>query len=383
MSLSGQYLEELSRRYKKQVEDLQSSFTKTLLNIEEQNRRNLGRKQELFEQNQKLRDDLDILTNRVLSWKNIMFWCFCITVVQVIIFYIILKIWTVKYLVPQSYFPPSPEMVPPVYITKKKCANGTAKMRRKSAEEKREKHIVTGGSIQRRPSTEALHIIGTYEELLIKESTPILTIGHEPVGKSKTKSDENGFDDFVKIEDLKELYGKPALNEDYELYGPASDLSYSQFLSGVDLDEIDDTNDSPRERGSNDDAGSVNSSSGKSKSQKNKSKSRRLSSPSFFKTPFSGGKVTKDRSTGWEWHRSKKSNSSQNSKNNKKSKSESPEVMVKCNGNVTNHNERKPSPNKSPVPKNRSSSDSVRTSNASSLDGEKKASFRRLLKKMF
>lgn len=402
MSLSGQYLEELSRRYKKQVEDLQSSFTKTLLNIEEQNRRNLGRKQELFEQNQKLRDDLDMLTNRVLSWKNIMLWIFCITFIQVVIFYVILKIWTAKYLVPHTYYPPSPEVERPVYITKKRYANGTPKTRRKSAEEKREKHIINGASIQRRPSSEALHITGHYEELLIKDSESIQNIGHDDyknddpnkrrgANRSKTKGgkndDQNAFDDFVKIEDLKELYGKPALNEDYELYGPASDLSYNEFVSGVEIDEIDGLNDLPLERNSN---GSVagggsngtssinNNSSSAKQNKKNKNKTRRLSSPSFFKAPFSGGKANNDRSTGWEWHRNKKSSSSQHNKHNKKAKSESPEV-IKTNGTDSDSKN-----NTSPGHKNRSSSDSIRTSNASSLDGgEKRSSFRRLFKKMF
>lgn len=406
MSLSGQYLEELSRRYKKQVEDLQSSFTKTLLNIEEQNRRNLGRKQELFEQNQKLRDDLDMLTNRVLSWKNILFWLFCITTVQCIIFYIILQIWTVKYLAPQIYYPPSPEVERPIYVMKKGGSGGgaSAKARRKSAEEKRDKHIINGASIQRRPSSEALHISGHYEELLIKDTAPIENIGHENTEEvndrrnnrnGRKHNEQSAFDDFVKIEDLKELYSKPALNEDYELYGPASDISYNEFVSGVEeLDEPNGDNQSTQETENTNGNGSGisgnankssaehnNSSNSRQKSQKNKNKTRRLSSPSFFKAPFSGaGKINNDRSTGWEWHRNKKTNSSQHSKNSKKAKSESPEVF-KVNGVVRNDANRTDSPGH----KDRSSSDSnsIRTSNASSLDGEKRSSFRRLWKKMF
>lgn len=383
MSLSGQYLEELSRRYKKQVEDLQSSFTKTLLNIEEQNRRNLGRKQELFDQNKKLRDDLDMLTNRILSWKNIMFWIFCITSIQVIIFYVILKVWIAKYISQHIYYPPSPENEPPVYVTKKKCTQQEtpARVRRKSAEEKRDRQF---NQHQRRPSSEALQITGHYEELLIKDSGPIQTLGHSEydsddeqryANKSKSKAnkndDQNGFDDFVKIEDLKELYGKPALNEDYELYGPASDITYNEFVSGVRTnDEIDDL---PVDQNSN---GDPSGNSNKHK-QKNKSKTRRLSSPSFFKAPFSAAKANTARSTGWEWHRSKKTNSSQHGKHNKKSKSASPEVF-KSNGKLLIDSEKSLTPTK-----NRSSSDSIRTSNASSLDSEKRSSFRRLLKKMF
>lgn len=204
-------------------------------------------------------------------------------------------------------------------------------------------------------------------------------------------NDPNGFDDFVKIEDLKELYGKPALSEDYEIYGPASDISYNEFVSGVeDLDEPDGISQLASDKDSGSVAGGnnpktsqathTNGNNNRNKS-KNKNKMRRLSSPSFFKAPFSGsGKLNNDRSTGWEWHRNKKSNSSQHSKHSKKAKSESPEVF-KVNGKASIDANRTDSPGH----KDRSSSDSnsIRTSNASSLDGEKRSSFRRLLKKMF
>lgn len=70
MSLSGQYLEELSRRYKKQVEELQLAFARTLLIVEEQSKRTAEREEQLFAQNERLRDDLTELTERLGSWPQ-------------------------------------------------------------------------------------------------------------------------------------------------------------------------------------------------------------------------------------------------------------------------------------------------------------------------
>lgn len=68
MSLSGQYLEELSRRYKKQVEELQQTLTQQTLNVrilEEQNRRHSEFQQLLSQRNVQLKDELDDLTLQV------------------------------------------------------------------------------------------------------------------------------------------------------------------------------------------------------------------------------------------------------------------------------------------------------------------------------
>lgn len=405
MSLSGQYLEELSRRYKKQVEELQSSFAKTLLNIEEQSRRSLERKQELFEQNQKLRDDLEILTQRVFCWKNILFFCVIFIAIQVIIFYVLLKFCAKKYFVSHSEESVTKTIDVESNQRRRKSGNITGKFRRKSAEEKRQKNsTIETVAVQRRPSTEALNITGTYEELLIKDNDAITTIGddHElstlctDERKSKLRkltphSKHEGFDDFVQIEDLKQLYDNPALNDDYEIYGPVSDLNCNkEFLCDDTFDNSETTNDSSvdqLERISK--KGGVVSTSAKLKVAKNKNKSRRLSSPSFFKTPFSsGGKTSTERSTGWEWHRSKKSiKSSQTNNIIKKSKSESPEAL-RFNG-MNNNNVSMPI---TPIINNRNTSDNVRSSNdsmrssiSSSIGSERKqpGSFRRLLKKMF
>lgn len=390
MSLSGQYLEELSRRYKRQVEELQQSFAKTLLNIEEQSRHNSERKQELFDQNQQLRADLEVLTERVFSWRNILMFCTCFFCIQIILFYSILRIYTQNYL-SSMVIAKEPSVDSPciaeVNNRRRKSGNLAAKVRRKSAEEKKNASNAVA-ALQRRPSTEALQITGTYEELLIKDgnSTNEITIhmnGNAAKHDSRAKMrKEIEHDDFVRIEDLKELYDKPALSDDYALYGPPPHLVLKKELSFDEaIDDTESTMDSSLEPSPNKNRKVV-----KTKLMKtNKGSERRLSSPSFFKTPFA--RNSKERSTGWEWHRSKKSQkSSQN--NSKKAKSESPNAL-RFNG-TNSHLPNAPSI----APRKLISGDRARDSNesmrssigGSSIDSSersKQGSFRRLLKKIF
>uniref|UniRef100_A0A182JXM0 SUN domain-containing protein n=1 Tax=Anopheles christyi TaxID=43041 RepID=A0A182JXM0_9DIPT len=71
MSLSGQYLEELSRRYRKQVEELQHSYAKTLHEIQEQNQRMADSETKLREVNERLRQDLVDFQATATDWRNI------------------------------------------------------------------------------------------------------------------------------------------------------------------------------------------------------------------------------------------------------------------------------------------------------------------------
>lgn len=373
MSLSGQYLEELSRRYKKQVEELQTSFAKTLVNIEEQSRKNLERKQELLEQNQKLRNELDILTERIFSWRNILICCACFTCVQILIFHLILKIWGRKYGLVQneSSSTVSETSGVDVICRKRKTGNVPVKFRRKSAEEKRERNPSESSTcaLQRRPSTEALNITGTYAELLIDDSSTGFKDLHHNKSTS-SDSHEADISGYVKIEDLKELYDKPT--DEYEFYGPAPDLKSNGSGSQGDDCGSQTTLDSSLD--------SVPPQPKKSKAFKNKHKNRGLTSPSFFKAPFSSGSVAQ--STGWEWHRSKKSqNSSQN--NYKKSKSESP-PSIKQNG-INNNNSMSTAKHNNSLDQHITSrNDPIRTLNSTSIDDRKASgSFKRILKKIF
>jgi seryl-tRNA synthetase len=77
MSLSGQYLEELSRRYKKQVEEMQRAFNRTLVAVAEESRKGEEREQKHVEEMAALQKQLATLTFAVEmllserdSWKH-------------------------------------------------------------------------------------------------------------------------------------------------------------------------------------------------------------------------------------------------------------------------------------------------------------------------
>lgn len=405
MSLSGQYLEELSRRYKRQVEELQVSFAKALLNIEEQSRRSIERKQELFEQNQKLRDDLEMLTKYVFSWRNIIIFCITFFILQIFLFYIVLRLYTQKYF-PQHIEPISADEMEDLNKIgtqenrRRKSGNVSTKVRRKSAEEKRQRTLSTEStSLQRRPSTEALKITGTYEELLIKNyddddedeidiqelGTPNSLTNNKK--RTKTKHQKNdAHESFVRIEDLKQLYDKPALSDDYEIYGIENGLTNGdEELKEYDDSEstMDSSIDITPEKKSP--QGKLTqpirkTSVAKEKLFKAKNRTRHLSSPSFFKAPFTGPKPGGERATGWEWHRNKATKSTKSSHNNngKKSKSESPESFrfngIHKNSLISNNSD-----------KSYNENDSARSSFSSSNDCSKKDmnSFKRFIKKIF
>lgn len=65
MSLSGQYLEELSRRYKKQVEEMQKTFEKTLLTVSEESKRSEERDHKNTEELLVLQQQIAHLSNSV------------------------------------------------------------------------------------------------------------------------------------------------------------------------------------------------------------------------------------------------------------------------------------------------------------------------------
>lgn len=99
MSLSGQYLEELSRRYKKQVEEMQKSFEKTVLQMTDERRKSNEREQKYLEQMTNLQEQLTqmasaikILMDERDSWfGNITFFKFVILqsfAIAAIIYYI-------------------------------------------------------------------------------------------------------------------------------------------------------------------------------------------------------------------------------------------------------------------------------------------------------
>lgn len=151
MSLSGQYLEELSRRYKKQVEEMQKSFEKTMVQMTEERRKSNEREQKYLEQMTQLQDQLVQLTIAMTilmddrdSWfGNITFTKFIMyqsIIITIILYYVS------KRKKPETIMVPIPKKI-------KKKQN---RFRRKSVEGV--SGHATPSAKKRRPSEEAFQI---------------------------------------------------------------------------------------------------------------------------------------------------------------------------------------------------------------------------------
>lgn len=380
MSLSGQYLEELSRRYKKQVEELQLAFARSLNVAEEQAKRNFEREQQFYEQTQQLRRDIESLSENFFSWTRISIIFVGFAVLQISIILIVVKIWIRRYLQRIG-------LHPQIDNQRGNFDQSVVRVRRKSTDAI--KGATQTAQRKRRPSEEALHISGTYKDLLIQDEIVNVDPDYEEYdsfmetkrkGKPKNRRLLN-----VKramsmepmrqnsssgdLEKLKLMYANaghgmsesPLLDENYDIYVPGNDLAYNEFMPD----------------GPSGDSTAINGSETPSStsSSNKKPKSRRLSSPAFLKSPFSRQNSKKsETTTGWEWYRLKRgSNTSQPDK--AKSKSESPEVRSNgFNGSLSSSNNLQ------------SSSDSLKTSptTVQTIASEKKpGSFRKILKKVF
>ncbi|XP_058819918.1 SUN domain-containing ossification factor isoform X2 [Topomyia yanbarensis] len=312
MSLSGQYLEELSRRYRKQVEELQHSYAKTLHEIEEQNRRIRESEASLREENNRLREDFFTFRDSLLSWQNITIVFGTVFVVHIVICWVMVRSGRVR-----------PSELERDLIDKELAQVSSGKpiigklLRRKSIDG------ITGGSQslgslkKKRPSEEALNISGTYENLLIKDegggdtvkaerkksrnkhrkiSTPCMqqsvngktkraTSAEPPEVRKVTKPDlirtesapepRRFTPEMIKPDEHNRIDELPMLEDNDEFIIPtASDLSYNEFVPDS-TSEVIKTN------------GMTSSSSSIDSKQTNKSgKGRRLSSPAFFKPSF-------------------------------------------------------------------------------------------------
>lgn len=310
MSLSGQYLEELSRRYKMQVEDLQNSFAKTLQSMEEQNRRETERERYIIEENSRLKTELESLTLRLNIWIIL-----CMTVGVVGFLLTVFTIYCMRSLKRRHsrlelLYGDQVATVPNTKVARKRPL-----LRRKSIEGVLGKIAAESSPKIRRPSEEAMKINGTYNELLIPEEDDVETLENESrdefeivMNRQRKKSVCYTTDDMPPLvkrrlfnrhdstpgDFIQNSDGKrgPKLNlpnlelicdEDYENFLPGSDLAYNEFMP-----------DGPS--GQKKDKGKGTTSE----------KIRRLSSPAFLKTQLTKSfsrKSSPHESTGWEWYR--------------------------------------------------------------------------------
>lgn len=163
MSLSGQYLEELSRRYKKQVEEMQRSLERAVTAMSEESRKGEERDAKRVEEISALREEIVILSKSVEtllydrdSWRSRIS-----AIVQhalLICLEVIVIILILSYCRRREDF------------EEEQFESDTRKdtVRRKSAENF-SSHTAAKKTKKRRPSEIASHINGTYHELMIDD----------------------------------------------------------------------------------------------------------------------------------------------------------------------------------------------------------------------
>lgn len=150
MSLSGQYLEELSRRYKKQVEEMQKTFEKTVQQMSEDRRRSNEREQKYMEQMSTLQEKIEQMSS---SMKTILedkeSWFGTMTFLKFIIFQTLTA-------AAAFYYINKRRKIEPVIVQIPKKKKKQDKFRRKSVEGV--SGHATPAAKKRRPSEEALQI---------------------------------------------------------------------------------------------------------------------------------------------------------------------------------------------------------------------------------
>ncbi|KAH8263609.1 hypothetical protein KR044_011399, partial [Drosophila immigrans] len=369
MSLSGQYLEELSRRYKKQVEELQQTLTQqtlTVRTLEDQSRRYIEQEQLYQQQSAELAGEVRALTYQVQA-------CILVVIIVGTCIFLMLVLGTVYY---RKLRRQTQQLQPPQSPTTAATAVKQNLSRRKSYEQIGEQS--PGG--KRRPSEEAMIILNGCGDIAVMEprqrkisvcygsnnniAASMLNnaraslhrrkgVKHSSLDSAQLASGDQA-ERFFDVETLKSSKPQPAkaakkksqqeqlkrqesapanftqgggntshvedstqsdfdeslILDDDDLcnFIPNSDLAYNEFMpegpSGYHIvDTIDGKTDSSKQP------------------QGSAKKSRRVSSPAFFKSPFSKsknkgatfngiggvkGSHSAHEATSWEWYRLKR-----------------------------------------------------------------------------
>ncbi|XP_011875232.1 PREDICTED: SUN domain-containing ossification factor isoform X2 [Vollenhovia emeryi] len=163
MSLSGQYLEELSRRYKKQVEEMQRSLERAMAAMGEESRKGEERDAKRTEEIAALREEIVILSKSVEtllydrdSWRS--------RISAIVQHALLICLEVIVIILILSYCRRKED------FEEEKLESDTKKdtVRRKSAENF-SSHAAAKKTKKRRPSEIASHISGTYHELMIDD----------------------------------------------------------------------------------------------------------------------------------------------------------------------------------------------------------------------
>ncbi|XP_029170458.1 SUN domain-containing ossification factor isoform X2 [Nylanderia fulva] len=175
MSLSGQYLEELSRRYKKQVEEMQRLLERAVAAMGEESRKGEEREANRIEEIASLREEIAILSKSVEtllydrdSWRS--------RISAIVQHALLICLEVIVIIVILSYCRKGD------FEEEEKLQSNTKKenTRRKSADNF-SSHSAAKKMKKRRPSEIASHISGTYHELMIDDRS------HEMTKKERKK----------------------------------------------------------------------------------------------------------------------------------------------------------------------------------------------------
>ncbi|XP_033218949.1 SUN domain-containing ossification factor [Belonocnema kinseyi] len=186
MSLSGQYLEELSRRYKKQVEEMQRSLERATSAMSEESRKGEERDSRRAEEIAALREEIRFLSKSVESllydrdsWQSKL-----LNLGQHIILIfvnVILIIFIISYCRRSVDFEDEEREIDQSTETQKPTHQ------RKAADLLAEKTLLLKKAKKRRPSEIASNISGTYEELMIEDQR--LAVASKKEKKRKRKKE--------------------------------------------------------------------------------------------------------------------------------------------------------------------------------------------------
>ncbi|XP_062142697.1 uncharacterized protein LOC133850589 isoform X1 [Drosophila sulfurigaster albostrigata] len=367
MSLSGQYLEELSRRYKKQVEELQQTLTQqtlTVRTLEDQSRRYIEQEQLYQQQSAELAGEVRALTYQVQACILVVIivgTCIFLMLVLGIVYYRKLRRQT-QQLQPQA----SPTTVVKQNLSRRKsyeqigehspggkrrpseeamiilngCGdialmepNGVTRQRKISVCYGSNNNIAASmfnnarASLHRRKgvkhnSLDSAQLASTeqtekfFDVETLKSSKPLPTKAAKKKSLQELKRQESAPANFTQgggagqaEESTQSDFDESLILDDDDLcnFIPNSDLAYNEFMpdgpSGYHIvDTVDGKTDSKLPQGT-------------------AKKSRRVSSPAFFKSPFSKsknkgatfngiggvkGSHSAHEATSWEWYRLKR-----------------------------------------------------------------------------
>lgn len=439
LSLSEQYLEELSRRYKKQVEELQQSFSKVLLTIEDQNRRYTERETLLMDQNARLREEMNEIHEKINSRTN--FYIIGFIIFEILLIFLIRTCGRNRRI--ETHIENNPNEVELEEISNSRRSFLKLFKRRKSLENLC-KNQNQQQQITRRLSEEALQTYGEYNDLLILNGTEdddcvqIIDsrdeVNLDKVEKKKNKSrnrkntsqksransaEPSGKHPKIKLFRHESAPGKPItvngdgvrndyinnidindsvlLEENDEFYMPNMDLALNEFMpDGPSFRQQNNSNNNTSSGASSTSIQTTNTNDSTNIIIK-PIKFRRLSSPGFLKTALGRNSTKKssslspssnhEQTTGWEWYKlTKKSNNSSSSttsstepKNHKKSKTDL-RLKTSNSGNSNSNNNDFNSNTAPSVVAN----DSANTSNTKLPNNKTKSgNFKKLFKKVF